>query len=394
MVRNNPARAAALAAEASVSDHAIRDIRLIALRHAFDPALAYGMARGLTSSRQTGIIVVELRNGVRGLGEAWGPPTVSAAYLDMIRDYFIGVEVFTHEHPVDLILSRHYHFGIQNQLMAVISGIDVAARDAAARALGVPLHALIGGARVDRVPVYASTGYITRLADADFAAQMEAVVGKGHRAVKIKIGRSPASDEYRVRTAREILGDDIDLMVDSNGNYTVDLALDSMRRIEKHRIAWYEEPLPPLDFRGYAELRARAPMPIATGEALYTAHDFHRLAEVRGADILQPDLSLCGGLGQARTPAPVAACLGVGGGACGGLPFRCCARGLSTQRQHPCPGAGGIRPGREPVARCDPEEAAAPRGRRDRASGRAGTGHRTGRGGAGGLHELTGGRVE
>jgi D-galactarolactone cycloisomerase len=94
--------------------------------------------------------------------------------------------------------------------------------------------------------------------------------------------------------------------VDSNGNYTVDLALDSMRRIEKHRIAWYEEPLPPLDFRGYAELRARAPMPIATGEALYTAHDFHRLAEVRGADILQPDLSLCGGLGQARRIADIA----------------------------------------------------------------------------------------
>lgn len=287
-------------------DHAIRDIRLIALRHSFDPELAYGMARGLTASRQTGIIVIELANGVRGLGEAWGPPSVSAAYLDLIRDYFIGADVFAHEHPVDLILSRHYHFGIQNQMMAVISGIDVAARDAAARTLGVPLHAMIGGARVDRVPVYASTGYITRMADADFAAQMESVAGKGHRAIKIKIGRSPASDEFRVRTAREILGDEIDLMVDSNGNYTVDLALDSMRRIEKFRIAWYEEPLPPLDFRGYGELRARAPMPIATGEAHYTAHDFRRLAEVRGADILQPDLSLCGGLGQARRIADIA----------------------------------------------------------------------------------------
>lgn len=289
-----------------MSRHAIRDVRLIGLRHAFDPARAYGMARGLTSSRQTGIVVVELASGVQGLGEAWGPPAMTRAALEMVRDYFLGREVFAHEHAVDLILSRHYHFGIQNPLMALISGIDVAARDAAARALDVPLHALIGGARVDRVPVYASSGYITLAGDEGFADQMAEVARHGHRAVKIKIGRSPASDAFRVRTAREALGEGVALMVDANGNYTVDLALDSMRRIAQHDIAWYEEPLPPLDFRGYAELRARAPMPIATGEALYTAHDFHRLTEARGADILQPDLSLCGGLGQGRRVADLA----------------------------------------------------------------------------------------
>jgi D-galactarolactone cycloisomerase len=284
----------------------IHDVRLIALRHSFDEARAYGMAKGLTASRQTGIIVIELDDGTKGYGEAWGPASVSSAYLDLVRDYFIGLDAFAHEHAVDLVLSRHYHFGIQNQLMAVISGIDVAARDACARMLGIPLHSLIGGAVTQLVPVYASGGYITRDGDDGFAAQMEALAGQGHRAVKIKIGRSPASDEFRVRTVREALGDDVDLMVDTNGNYTVDIALDSMRRIEKYRISWYEEPLAPLDFRGYGELRARAPIPVATGEALYTAHDFKRMADVRGADIFQPDLSLCGGLGQARRIADIA----------------------------------------------------------------------------------------
>lgn len=284
----------------------ITDIRLLALRHSFDPALAYGMSKGLTSSRQTGIIVLELEDGTKGYGEAWGPAAISQAYLDMVRGIFVGMDVFTHEHAVDLIMARHYHFGIQNQLMAVISGIDVAARDAAARVLGVPLHALIGGAVVDSVPIYASSGYITLKGDAGFAAQMAEVAAQGHSAVKIKIGRSPASDEFRVRTAREALGADVNLIVDTNGNYTVDLALASMRRIAPFDIAWYEEPLAPLDFRGYAELRQRAPMPIATGEALYTAHDFKRLTDVRGADILQPDLSLCGGIGQARRIADLA----------------------------------------------------------------------------------------
>lgn len=284
----------------------IADIRLLSLRHSFDPALAYGMAKGLTASRQTGIIVLELDDGTRGYGEAWGPAAISQAYLDMVRGYFVGMDVFAHEHAVDLIMARHYHFGIQNQMMSVISGIDVAARDAAARVLDVPLHALIGGAVMDSVPIYASGGYITLQGDAGFAAQMAEVATQGHKAVKIKIGMSPASDEFRVATAREALGDDVDLLVDSNGNYTVDLALASMRRIEAYRIAWYEEPLAPLDFRGYAELRQRAPMPVATGEALYTAHDFKRLTDMRGADVLQPDLSLCGGLGQARRIADLA----------------------------------------------------------------------------------------
>ena len=100
--------------------------------------------------------------------------------------------------------------------------------------------------------------------------------------------------------ARRVLGDDIGILVDANGNYTVDEALDSMRRIADYDIEWYEEPLPPLDFDGYAVLRTRAPIPIATGEALYTAWDFKRLLDLRAVDIVQPDLSLCGGLRAGR----------------------------------------------------------------------------------------------
>ncbi len=90
------------------------------------------------------------------------------------------------------------------------------------------------------------------------------------------------------------------LLVDVNGNYTVDLALESMRRIAPYGVHFYEEPLPPQDFRGYELLAARAPIPVATGEALYTVWDFARLIEARAVDVVQPDLTLCGGLDQAR----------------------------------------------------------------------------------------------
>jgi D-galactarolactone cycloisomerase len=168
--------------------------------------------------------------------------------------------------------------------------------------LGVPVCDLIGGRQRDTVPVYASGGYFTRDGDqtAALARQLEPHAGKGFAAFKIKIGRDPADDEARVRLARRVIGDQAVLTVDSNGNYTVDLVLESMRRIAGYAIGWYEEPLAPQDWKGYAELRARAAMPVATGEALYEAFDLRRLIDGRLADVVQPDLALCGGISVAR----------------------------------------------------------------------------------------------
>jgi D-galactarolactone cycloisomerase len=95
-------------------------------------------------------------------------------------------------------------------------------------------------------------------------------------------------------------GHEIGIIVDANGNYTVDEALASMRRIADYRIEWCEEQLPPLAFDGYAVLRPRAPIPIATGEALYTAWDFKRLLDLSAVDIVQPDLTMYGGLRAGR----------------------------------------------------------------------------------------------
>jgi D-galactarolactone cycloisomerase len=79
-----------------------------------------------------------------------------------------------------------------------------------------------------------------------------------------------------------------------------------MRKIEPYNIHWCEEPLPPTDIRGYAELRARAPISIAASEAFCTVHDFKRLIDARGVDIVQPSLTGCGGFGQAKAIAQLA----------------------------------------------------------------------------------------
>ncbi|MFZ9415474.1 MAG: mandelate racemase/muconate lactonizing enzyme family protein [Alphaproteobacteria bacterium] len=280
----------------------IRDIRIVGLEYAMPEEKAYGMARGLTSRRGGGIVHLETEDGVVGIGEAWGPARVAAAYLEIVKPYFVGTSVFAQRGVQQMVYAKHYHFGTQNMLVALFSGIDIAAHDAMGKLLKVPVCDLIGGRQRSHVPVYASGGYFTRDADqqAALARQLEPHAGKGFPAFKIKIGRNPADDEARVRLARRVIGEDAVLTVDSNGNYTADQVVESIRRIAGYGIGWYEEPLAPQDWKGYAELRQRSPIPIATGEALYETFDFRRLVDGRLADVVQPDLALCGGLSVAR----------------------------------------------------------------------------------------------
>ena len=278
----------------------IRDIRLIPLAFVMDETKAYGMSRGKTARRECGLVEVETEDGVVGIGEAWGPGKVTAAYLDLIKDVFIGRTLYERELIWSDIISRRYHLGLQNQMTACYSGINIACYDALGRTLGVSVSDLLGGRGKDRIPAYASDGYITDDPAGKLPTQLERVAEGGFHATKIKIGLSPNSDEARCMLTRELLGDDTLILVDANGNYSVDLALESMARIRDVGIHLYEEPLPPQDVHGYRALTARASIPVATGEALYTVHDFARLVHPRAADILQPDLTLCGGFDQAK----------------------------------------------------------------------------------------------
>lgn len=268
---------------------------------------AYGMAKSLATARQSTIVKMVLENGIEGYGEAWGIPGVNLAYLPLLQSYLLGSDVLDVEQVFAQCLARHYHFGIQGQFMACLSGIDIAAKDAAGKLLGVPVHRLIGGKRWDRVHVYASGGYITADPERDFEPQIASIAEAGHQAVKIKIGLSPASDEARTRLARRMLGEAVDLMVDINANYTVDLARESIARMVPYRPGWIEEPLMPQDVAGYEQLQRWSPVPIATGEALYGGHDFKQLLDRRAVDVLQPDLTLCGGFWQGRVIATLAA---------------------------------------------------------------------------------------
>ena len=214
----------------------IRDIAFIPLQAPL--ASAYGMSKSLATARATTLVRLTLSNGVEGVGEAWGPPQANLAFLPMLKDYLVGRHVLDVEHVFALMFARHYHFGAQGPLTWCVSGIDIAAKDAAGKALDLPVNRLIGGRQADKVAIYASGGYLTDDSARDFAPQIEAMAASGHRAVKIKIGVSPASDEQRVAIARGILGPDVDIMVDVNANHTLDTARASIAALAAHGVAW------------------------------------------------------------------------------------------------------------------------------------------------------------
>ena len=279
----------------------IRDIRVVPL--SFAPPEPYGSARGLTRARSGNLVMLDTDDGVQGIGEAAGPGAVLQAWADVLRPSYVGRSVFAQRAVAQEVFARMYHAGTQNQMVALLGGIDLAAHDAIGKLLHLSVADLIGGRLRERIPVYASGGYFTTAADQNAALkrQLEPNAARGFAAFKIKLGRNPREDAARCKLARRIIGDAPLLSVDTNGNYTEDGVLESMRLTADSDIHWYEEPLAPQDWAGYRRLAARAPVRLATGEALYTLFEFRRLIDQRLVSVVQPDLTICGGFDVART---------------------------------------------------------------------------------------------
>jgi D-galactarolactone cycloisomerase len=277
----------------------IADIRAIPLAVHLGEARAFGHARGRFESRGSVLIEVTADDGSTGFGEAWGAaPKATLGYLETVRPFYLGRDIFDRASAWNAVLNKMYSVRLQNQLTAVASGINMALYDLAGRHLGVPVWKLLGGSPREAVPVYASGGYFCNDPANQLEHQLARVVGEGYSAYKIKIGQSPRDDVARVRLAREMIGPDALLMVDVNGAYNGEAALQSMRAIAPFDVHWMEEPVPAEDYAGLSRLGRHSVIPVASGEAHVTAHEFRRLLETGGVDILMPDLTLCGGLDE------------------------------------------------------------------------------------------------
>jgi L-alanine-DL-glutamate epimerase-like enolase superfamily enzyme len=198
--------------------------------------------------------------------------------------------------------------------MRAISILDTAIWDRNARAAGLPLHKYLGAAHLDRVPAYASGGYyLEGKTPEKLGAEMASYVARGFKAVKMKVGRlSPAEEEKRIAAARKAVGPDVLLMLDANNAWSdLPTALRYMSRYEPYDPYWIEEPFGPDETDLHARLAKLTPVVVATGEIAYGRWYHKELLDKRGAEILQTDACVCGGITEWRRIAAMAAGYGV-----------------------------------------------------------------------------------
>jgi L-alanine-DL-glutamate epimerase-like enolase superfamily enzyme len=273
---------------------------------------------GRIASFDSVIVKVETDDGLVGWGEAKaGVGSAASAYgLAAIinRDYgplLLGQDPRDVSRLWDLLystpregyaLARGHalpQLGRRGLSVCAIAGVDIALWDLLGKSLGAPVWRLLGGRRAERMPAYASGGWAD---EARIGDQLLGYVKQaGFRAVKMRVGvmdGEPPRSAARVRAARRAIGPDVKLMADAHGTWTVAEAKAFCRMVEDCDLYWLEEPVSADDKAGLAEVRRASAIPIATGESEFTRHDFREIAELRGADVLQPDLAIAGGLSE------------------------------------------------------------------------------------------------
>jgi L-alanine-DL-glutamate epimerase-like enolase superfamily enzyme len=244
---------------------------------------------------QTTLVVVEVEGaGEHGLGYTYGDAAVAGIAAGALARAIEGVDVLDTGAAHAAAAAALRNIGRTGPGAMALSALDIALHDLKARVLGVPLWRLLGAVR-DRVPIYGSGGF-TSYDDARLAEQLTGWVREGIPRVKMKVGRDPERDLRRVEVAGAAVGDDVELMVDANGAYDRRTALLWAERFAQRGVRWLEEPVSSDDVQGMALVRDHAPpgLEIAAGE--YVWREPEALALIGAVDVLQVDVTRCGGI--------------------------------------------------------------------------------------------------
>ena len=281
-------------------------------------------------------VIVELvtDEGIAGIGEAaiaYGVGGTAAA--GMVKDLAARI-VGRDPSRIEALWSEMYDHSFWAKgggaiVFAGISALEQALWDIKGKALGVPVHELLGGRMRDEARVYANGWYGAARTPAELAKAAERPLRDGYKALKCyplavwdggglrhvshrQVDRSFASLAFeKVKTLREAVGPDVEIMLDLSGGLTTDETIRLCRRFEELDIAWIEEPADPFDVRALKKISDRVAIPVAVGERIYTRHGFRRIFEPHAADIVQPDVGNTGGIMEVKKIAAMAEAYGM-----------------------------------------------------------------------------------
>jgi L-alanine-DL-glutamate epimerase-like enolase superfamily enzyme len=244
----------------------------------------------------TTIVIVELSAGDKsGLGYTYADTSTAMLIGDHLKKIVLGQNAMSVRHCWNAMVHSIRNLGRPGICSMGISAIDVALWDLKAKLLDLPLVRLFGQVR-DTLPIYGSGGF-TNYSNEKLQDQLHGWTGQGISMVKMKIGRNAKIDIERLGAARKAIGRDIDLFVDANGGYSRKQALTQACAFEEFSVSWFEEPVSSDDLEGLRFIRERAParIDIAAGEYGYDLDYFERMLAASAVDVLQADVTRCGG---------------------------------------------------------------------------------------------------
>ncbi len=282
----------------------------------------------INDSAQDGVIIrITTDEGIVGYGEVDSSPWVVKAVIEApvshricqgLANVVLGRDPFEVEKIWEDMYQASMFYGQRGVVIHAMSGIDIAIWDILGKALGKPIHMLLGGCFRDRVRAYAST--LMPYTPEESAAEALKWKREGYTAIKMGWGGFELGMKDNialVKAAREAVGDGMDLMFDVGFIPSPDVPIDAASRVlladalEPYNPYWIEEPLFPHDYEGYRRLAAASNLRIVCGENETTRYGFKQLIDFCKLDLVQPDITRCGGITEAKKIADYACANGV-----------------------------------------------------------------------------------
>lgn len=252
------------------------------------------------------LVEIHTDQGISGVGSCFTSGLLVEGSVQLLRPLLIGESGVEPERVSEKLRQSSFWQGRGGAVEHAISGIDIALWDIMGKACNQPVSRLLGGNYRNRIKPYGSMLFDE---PDQLRAKLESTVSRGFKAIKLgwrPFGRRNRKfDELLIRTARDTVGENVELMVDAGGSeqfwpHGLNWARETAKMLADYDIVWFEEALPPDDIEGFIELTRQSPVPIAGGEVLTRRQSFQPWIERRAVDIIQPDCTKNGGLTESR----------------------------------------------------------------------------------------------